>query len=67
MTDVEFAQMLARKHALKLEIKGLKNRGRSVYSIIKEKHNLRGNRQSVYTQYCELIEKMRPYVDNTPA
>ena len=57
--DIRFAQMLARKQCLRLELAGMSRRGRSVYSIVKEEHGLKGNRQSVFTQYCELIEKKR--------
>ena len=57
--NITLAQMLARKGALRLELMGLKRRGQSVYSIIKQAHGLRGNKQSVYTQYCELVEKAK--------
>ena len=56
---IGLAQMLARKHALRLELMGLKRPGQSVYSIIKQVHGLRGSKQSVYTQYCELVEKAK--------
>lgn len=55
-SEIRMAQMIAWKSALKLEVIGMKRRGRSVYSIVKEKFGLRGNKQSVYTQYCELVE-----------
>jgi len=51
--------MLVRKAALRLELKGLRRRGQSVYSIVKIAHRLKGNRESVYTQYCELVEKAK--------
>ena len=57
--NITLAQMLARKGALRLELMGLKRRGQSVYSIIKQAHGLRGNKQSVYMQYCELVEKAK--------
>ena len=44
--NITLAQMLARKGALRLELMGLKRRGQSVYSIIKQAHGLRGNKQS---------------------
>lgn len=47
-------QFLARKHALSLEIKGLKKRGRSTYSICKEEYGLKGNRESVLKQMEQL-------------
>jgi hypothetical protein len=52
--------MLAQKQALKLEMQGLKHSsGRSLYSHIKRAYNLRGNKNSVYTQFCELCEKAK--------
>jgi len=41
-------------NALRLECKGIKRRGPSVYSIIKSEYNLTGNRLSVLNQ-LELI------------
>ena len=42
---------------LGLEIKGMTRRGRSVYSIIKEQYNLKGNKKKVYEQFKELLER----------
>lgn len=55
-SHVDVASMIAQKHALNLERKGLKRRGRSMYAIVKEQYGLKGNRESVYTQFCELVE-----------
>ena len=41
--------------ALGLEIRGLKRRGQSAYSIIKAEYGLRGNKQAVYDQLKEII------------
>ena len=41
---------------LKLEIAGMKRKGRSCYVLIKEMTNLKGNRQRVYDQFKALIE-----------
>jgi len=49
-------RLLTIKHAVKLEIIGMKRKGRSAYALAKQKYNLRGNRESVYTQLCELGE-----------
>jgi hypothetical protein len=37
--------------ALKLELLGMKGRGRSAYAIIKSEFSIKGNRQSVYNQF----------------
>jgi hypothetical protein len=43
---IELYRLLALKGALKLEMKGLKRRGRSVYSILKSE-GYRGNKAAV--------------------
>ena len=48
--------MLAQRSALKLELAGLKMSRGSAYAHIKRTYNLRGSKQSVYTQFCELCE-----------
>lgn len=57
--NIAIAQMLAQRSALGLEMRGLKFSGGSIYATIKRQHGLRGNKQSVYTQFCELIEKSK--------
>lgn len=47
---IRLYQFLARKHALKLEIFGMKRRGASVYSICKKEYGLKGNKKSVLEQ-----------------
>ena len=37
--------------ALKLELLGMKGRGRSAYSVIKSEFGFKGNKQSVYDQF----------------
>ncbi len=58
-TETEIFNMLAQKQALKLELKGLRNSRGSVYAHVKRVYGLRGNKQSVYTQFCELCEKAK--------
>lgn len=57
--DIKVYHMLSQKTALSLELKGLKMSKGSMYAHIKRTYGLRGNRQSVYTQFCELIEKTK--------
>jgi hypothetical protein len=56
---INMARMFALKGALHLELRGMKRHGRSVYSIVKEEFGLKGNKQRVYDQFCELIENMK--------
>ena len=61
--QIAFVQMLSVRGALSLELKGLKrSRPPSAYSAAKRLYGLRGSRESVYTQLCELIEKEKAYV-----
>ena len=57
--EIAMYHMLAQKSALGLELKGLKFSKGSVYAHIKRTYGLRGNKQSVYTQFCELIERKK--------
>ena len=54
--NVDMARLLVLKSALKLEISGLRRRGRSAYSIIKSEFNLKGNKQKVYDQFVAIVE-----------
>ncbi len=58
MTNSEFFQLAARKGALALEIKGLKRRGRSAYSICKEVYGLKGSRQAVLDQMQKMVDNI---------
>ena len=58
-SGIRFMRLLALRGALRLEIQGLKRRGPSAFSIIKREFGLRGNRESVLTQFCEYIEQQR--------
>ena len=57
--DINLIRMATLKGALKLEIAGLKRRGRSVYSIIKEEFGLRGNKRAVLADFEKLIEQKK--------
>jgi len=56
---IAFAQLLARRGALRLELLGLKRSGRSAYSICKEVYGLKGTRQRVLDQLCAMIENAK--------
>lgn len=55
---IAFAQLISIKGAVHLEIKGLTSRGRSAYSVAKEKYGLKGNRQSVYDQLQAMVDNI---------
>jgi hypothetical protein len=55
--QIQAARLLALKYRFKLELKGLKFKGRTSYSIIKSEFGLKGSRQSVYEQFVQLVEQ----------
>ena len=58
ITNTRLARLYVLKNALKVEMLGMKRRGRSVYSIIKEEFGLKGNRQKVYDTFSVMIQSM---------
>ena len=49
--NIDLFRMSILEKALRLELLGLKGRGRSAYSVIKSEYGLKGNKQSVYDQF----------------
>ena len=49
--DILLFRMLSQKASLELEIKGLRKKGRTMYSMIKQEYNLKGSRESVLEQF----------------
>jgi len=56
---IEAFRMRSLRGALKLEMLGMKRRGRSVYSIVKEEFGFKGNKQKVLEQLEKEIELPR--------
>ncbi len=63
--DINMFRMLSLKGALGLEVKGMKRRGRSVYSIVKEEFGLKGNKQRVLEQFTAIVEQMKGQHEET--
>jgi|TARA_R100001530_G_scaffold15436_1_gene13790 hypothetical protein len=57
--QIEMFRLLAMRGALKLELVGMKRRGQSVYSLIKEEFGFKGNKQKVFDQFERYIQGMR--------
>lgn len=58
--DINLYRLCVLRSALKLEMTGLTIvRGSTAYARIKREFGFRGNKQRVYTQLCEYIEKQR--------
>ncbi len=56
---IQLYQMMVQKQALKLEIYGLKTRGKSAYVLIKEMYGLKGSKQKVLEQFTKIIEDIK--------
>tara|TARA_R100000656_G_scaffold74474_1_gene55301 strand:+ start:647 stop:850 length:204 start_codon:yes stop_codon:yes gene_type:complete len=57
--DILLFRMLSQKASLELEIKGLRKKGRTMYSMIKQEYNLKGSRESVLEQFGNFIKESR--------
>jgi len=56
---IELYRLLTLKSALKLEVLGMKGRGRSAYSIIKEELGIKGNKQKVLDQVNQMVDSIK--------
>lgn len=58
--DTILFSIIALESALRLEVKGMKmSSGRSVYSIVKDRYGLKGNKQRVLEQFNEIVNGLR--------
>ena len=57
--NINLFRLLSLRSALKLEIAGMKKRGRSAYSIIKEEFGFKGSKESVLADLQELIAQKK--------
>ena len=58
-TQIALFRLLSLRGALKLETLGMKRRGQSVYSILKQEYGFKGSKQSVLTQLEQKIKEMK--------
>ena len=56
---IELYAMQCQKQALRLEIYGMKRRGRSAYVLIKEMYGLNGSKKRVLEQFTAMIQSMK--------
>ena len=57
--EIAMWRLCALKEALKLEVLGMKRRGRSVYMIVKEKFGFKGSKARVLEQLEEVINQRK--------
>tara|TARA_B100002019_G_scaffold88104_1_gene76348 strand:- start:19976 stop:20203 length:228 start_codon:yes stop_codon:yes gene_type:complete len=58
-TQIALFRLLSLRGALKLETLGMKRRGQSVYSILKQEYGFKGSKQSVLTQLEQKIKEIK--------
>ena len=57
--QIQLYSMLALRARLKLEMVGMKGRGRTAYSLLKEELGLKGNKQKVLDKVNEIIQVIK--------
>lgn len=55
--QIAIFRLLTLRQMLKLEMQGMKRRGRSAYSIIKAELGLKGSRETVFKELSTLLGK----------
>ena len=50
---IEAARLLALRQMLRLELAGMRRKGRTAYAILRSEFGLRGSRESVFAQLTE--------------
>ena len=56
---IEWTRLLYLRYGLRMEVVGLKSRGRSAYSIAKEELGIKGSKQKVLDQVHEMIQSIK--------
>ena len=56
---IELVRLLHLRYGLRMEVVGLKSRGRSAYSRAKEELGIKGNKQKVLDQVHEMIQSIK--------
>ena len=57
--QIQLYSMLALRARLKLEMVGMKGRGRTSYSLLKEELGLKGNKQKLLDKVNEIIQVIK--------
>ena len=56
---IDLYALLSLRAALRLEVVGLKGRGKSAYAIAKQELGVKGNKQKVLDQVNQMIQSMK--------
>ena len=56
---IELYALLSLRAALRMEVEGLKGRGKTAYAIAKQELGIKGNKQKVLDQVNQMIQSMK--------
>ena len=56
---IELYALLSLRAALRMEVAGLKGRGKTAYAIAKQELGIKGNKQKVLDQVNQMIQSMK--------
>ena len=56
---IDLLRLLYLRRNLRLEVVGLKGRGRTAYSVLKQELGIKGDRQKVLDQVNQMIQSMK--------
>ena len=56
---IDLYALLSLRAALRMEVAGLKGRGKSAYAIAKQELGIKGNKQKVLDQVNQMIQSMK--------
>ena len=56
---IDLLKLLYLRRNLRLEVVGLKGRGRTAYSVLKQELSIKGDRQKVLDQVNQMIQSMK--------
>ena len=57
--SINLYRVMALEKMLKLELMGMKHSRGSVFAVVKSEYGLKGNKQKVYDQFKEIVEKAK--------
>ena len=56
---IELVQLVALRGRLKMELRGIKFRGGSTFTKVRNKYGLKGSREAVYASFCRIVDQRK--------
>ncbi len=54
---IEVFVLISIRSRFAMELRGLRGRGPTMYAHVKRKYGFKGNRESVFAQFCKYVEQ----------